>query len=111
MDEDNKAIRQLGNAVVNYRIGGEFRANIFRFRAGYGVNYKPLQSHEVTFGTTYSISGGAGVRYNNFYFDAGVIHDSGSGVYAPYLLNAGDNPTTAFDRTNLKVLFTLGITY
>ena len=111
MDQDNKAIQQFGTAVVNYRLGAEFRFNLMRFRAGYGITNASLASNAITFGTVQSISGGAGIKYQNFYLDSGIVYENGSGKYSPYDIASGSTPVATFDKSTLKVLFTLGITY
>lgn len=71
---ENKAADERFTNVLNIRIGGEwvFRSNYF-LRAGYG--YLPKGDTALyTYGgkTDQMISGGAGVRFNNWTFDAAV---------------------------------------
>jgi len=83
--DDNDAINQLYTATFNYRVGGEFRYDIFRFRAGYGYYGDPFRNDfDDPSRHTQQISGGLGVRLANFYVDAAYMNTSYNQFYRSY---------------------------
>lgn len=66
--DDNLEIRRLYGQVVNYRLGGEFRHDIFRLRGGYGFYGDPFANSGFD-RSMQQFSGGAGIRLNKFYID------------------------------------------
>jgi len=82
---ENDAINQLYTATFNYRVGGEFRYDILRFRAGYGYYGDPFRND---FGDpsrhTQQISGGVGIRFANFYVDAAYMNTTFNQFYRSY---------------------------
>ncbi|KEO74850.1 OmpP1/FadL family transporter [Anditalea andensis] len=83
--EDNNAINQLYTATFNYRVGGEFRYDIFRFRAGYGYYGNPFRNDfDNPSRHTQQVSGGVGVRLANFYIDAAYMNTSFNQFYNSY---------------------------
>lgn len=90
--EDNKSeIQQTFKNVVNVRVGGEFRAGVFRARAG--VAYIPSAYRENLDGLTASdrqrllVSGGIGVRNNRFFADLAGVATSFKSAFTPYTLS------------------------
>lgn len=66
--DDNLEIRRIYGQTINYRLGGEFRYDIFRFRAGYAYYGDPFVNSNFD-RSMQQLSGGAGVRFNKFYID------------------------------------------
>lgn len=82
-NDDNQEIRRLYGQTINYRIGGEYRLDIFRFRAGYGLYGDPFRSS--TFSrSTQQFSGGVGVRFEKFYVDLALMSMRFDQLYNPY---------------------------
>jgi hypothetical protein len=96
-----RAIQNTYNDVVNFKVGGEFRIDALRLRAG--VNYRP-DPYKVSEGIDRSqtnFSAGAGYRSSKFFFDvAGVFGQYKSG-YTPYELANKANYSSAQINTNM----------
>ncbi|WP_236136008.1 OmpP1/FadL family transporter [Mongoliitalea daihaiensis] len=67
--DDNLEIRRLYGQVFNYRLGGEFRHDIFRLRGGYGFYGDPFANSNDFDRSMQQFSGGAGIRLKRFYVD------------------------------------------
>jgi hypothetical protein len=107
----NKNIEAKYAESHNFRIGGELRYNVVRFRVGGGISTTPFSNDVTTTDDTdqsrMNVNGGIGFREKNFYFDAGYsFTQSGAfqGVYAV------DGKTTGVEQTTRdhRLLFTLG---
>lgn len=90
--ESNKTeIQRTYKNAVNVRAGGEFRAGIFRARAG--VAYLPSAYKENLDGLTSAdrqrllYTGGIGVRTSRFFADVAGVVTSFKSAYTPYTLN------------------------
>ena len=99
--EDNKKnVQAIYQNVVNFRVGAEVRANIFRFRAG--AAYLP-SAYKDTFDqlarngdrNSLLLSGGVGVRNERFFLDLAYSAYAFKTAYAPYTLNNSQNYAAA----------------
>jgi hypothetical protein len=109
---ENEDIQAVYKPVINYRIGAEFRHDIFRLRAGYGVQSNTFSDNFEANNTITSISGGAGVRTKSFYVDLAVIHSSGHDYqYQPYTFFDGSGPVVDLKDRSLRGLITVGFTF
>lgn len=109
-DDDNTDITTTYQPVINYRFGAEFRHNIFRARAGFGVQnntYSDARSRNADNKIT-SLSGGLGVRTKRFFVDLAIIHASGKSLYQPYSFEDGSGPVASFKNRALNALITVG---
>lgn len=87
---DNDVINQIYTRTLNYRLGGELRYDIFRFRAGYGYYGDPFRNDfDDPSRHTTQITGGVGVRLANFYVDAAYMNTSFDQFYRGYSLMQG----------------------
>ena len=112
MRDDNTAIDNLANtAAINYRIGGEYRINIYRFRAGYAYYDTAFDSKDVFYANSQSFSAGAGMRFQNIYVDMGIVHTISDTQYAPYFIQNGEIPVADIAVNNTRVMFTIGYNY
>ena len=105
--EVNTDISRQFTQAVNFRIGGEYVMDIFRFRAGFNISGTPYAEDNIT-NKGYSI--GAGVRKNSFYLDAAFKNSSSQESYVPYLM--ADPANEQFVNTaisNNQVFLTLGV--
>jgi hypothetical protein len=105
--EDNNEIRSTYKRAVNLRVGAEFRYEILRIRAGYGVqgnNYKNEydNNNKIT-----SISGGAGVRFKHFFFDLAIVNSVGKNLYSPYV----NSPVVDIKSSLTKGVLTAGFNF
>lgn len=109
---ENEDIQAVYKPVVNYRIGAEFRQDIFRLRAGYGVQSNTFSENIDADNTITSISGGAGIRTQKFYIDLAVIHSAGKEYrYQPYTFFDGSGPVADMKDKSLRGVITLGFTF
>ncbi len=110
--DDNSAIDNLANsAAINYRIGGEYRFNMYRIRAGYAYYDTSLDSRDVFYSSNQSFSAGAGVRLSNYYIDLGIIHTTSDTQYAPYFIQSGEIPVADITGNINRIMFTVGFNY
>ncbi|MBK8290371.1 MAG: outer membrane protein transport protein [Flammeovirgaceae bacterium] len=111
-NSDNETINELYQPTVNYRIGGEYRFNNFRFRAGYAYMPDPFKSEQNGISRKMnSFSTGLGYRNKKFYSDLAVVFTQGKNSYRPYTLNSVDSPlVTLTNQATLSVL-TVGFSF
>lgn len=99
--EDNRAIDRL-ESVWNLRVGGEFRYEIFRLRAGFARIADPAKN-DLGEGES-RISFGGGIRTDDYFVDMAVISSNGRQSYvSPY-----PGQTAIVDNKNTTVSFTVG---
>ena len=84
--EDNRLINDSYQSVINFKVGGEYRFDVFRFRAGYAHFGDPYQASSID-KTQDRISFGAGIRLPKFYIDLAVVNSTFNSTYSPYDLN------------------------
>ena len=108
---DNRTIEQLYTSVVNFRVGGEYRYDIFRFRGGFGYYGDPDTTEIVDLSRT-EFSLGAGVRLKNFFIDLGVVSSfANESSYSPYTFFDGTGPTANIETNNTNAVLTLGFNF
>jgi len=109
---DNENIRSVYQPFINYRFGAEFRKDIFRVRAGYGVQTNAFNDDIDADNSITSISGGLGVRLKTFYVDLAVVHSSTKDYrYQPYTFSDGSGPVVDIKDKTLNGLITVGFTF
>ncbi len=85
-DEFNTEIQNIYKPAVNARIGGEYRAGIFRVRAGtayFGDPYDKKDTDKLN-RAQWSFTGGAGFRLPGFYVDLALVHSRFNSARTPY---------------------------
>ncbi|GAA4414164.1 outer membrane protein transport protein [Nibrella viscosa] len=110
--EDNK--REVQNTyqnVVNFRVGGEARINLFRVRAG--VAYLP-DPYKVKLDnldrTKFLFSGGFGVRNDRFFADVAGSFLTFKSAYTPYTLNSPQDYASAqLTNRNTNLMLSVGV--
>ena len=106
--DDNSAIDNLANsAAINYRIGGEYRFNTYHLRAGYAYFDTSLDSRDVFYASSQLFSAGAVMRFQNIYFDMGIVHTISDYQYAPYFIQNAEIPVSDISAVNTRVIFTV----
>lgn len=111
-NSENDQIKSLYQSTVNYRIGGEFRYQSFRARAGFSYMPDPFSteqngvSRQIT-----STSGGLGYRAKKFYLDVAVVFTQGQSSYRPYSVNSPDSPIVYLKNNTTFGMLTLGIPF
>jgi len=111
-NSDNENIKTLYQPTVNYRIGGEFRYESYRIRAGVSYMPDPFRSkqNDVSRDIT-SLSGGLGYRAKKFYIDAAVVFTQGNSSYRPYRVNSQFSPVVELNNKTTFGMLTLGFPF
>lgn len=111
-DSDNEKINALYQSVINFRLGGEFRLNQFRFRGGFSYMPEPfkMEQNEVS-RVVQSVSGGGGYRTEKFYLDFAVVYLYGDNSYRPYRVNTSTSPLVTYRQSYTNLLVTLGFPF
>ncbi len=111
-DGDNNNIRTLYKSVLNLRLGGEYRWNKLRFRAGYSTMPDPFQTPQNSVDRTLtSYSAGVGYRSTSYYVDLAVVMGQGNSSYRPYRVNSADSPLVNLNQTSTNIIVTVGFPF
>jgi hypothetical protein len=111
---ENDAIRATYKSVTNLRLGGEFRYEIFRVRAGYAIQGNTFSDDIDLDNKINTISAGVGVRTSRFFADLAWIQSSSDAIYNPYTFVVyPDFQTPEVDIENkvTHLMLTLGVTF
>ncbi|MCB9276766.1 MAG: hypothetical protein H6564_22220 [Lewinellaceae bacterium] len=98
---------QLGSAW-NLRLGGELAFEVFRFRAGLGLQQSPLID-DTTISNTFSA--GLGIREKNFFIDLAYQRRSAEEDYKPYLTAVSTEQIVQNDVVRNQYVMTLGFKF
>lgn len=123
--DDNELMPETFQSVINYRLGGEFRYEVFRFRLGYARQNSPYNVVNTQNYGASSYSTGLGVRLKNFYGDLAVVVQNRQSRYNPYTTNVSRSfdeegqliftPTTSpevrIDNYTTRALVTVGFNF
>jgi long-subunit fatty acid transport protein len=85
---DNQQIRALYGQTLNYRVGAEFRFDIWRVRGGYGFYGDPFVSSDFN-RQTQQFSGGFGVRLKSMYADFALSSTNFDQLYNSFPVEDG----------------------
>lgn len=107
LNADNRTIATLFQPVINYRIGAEFREDIFRFRGGFAFQPSGIRNVDNINRDITTISGGAGIRQRDYYVDLAIVNQRFAGGYSPYTLadNSHPNVQSAFRNTFVTITY------
>jgi hypothetical protein len=109
--DDNENIRSIYQPVVNYRVGAEFRYDIWRVRGGFGIQSNSYRGNEAD-NTMTSLTGGAGVRLKKFYIDFALVHSASKKYgYQPYTFFDGSGPIVSLKQKITTGMITAGFTF
>ncbi|RDC65358.1 OmpP1/FadL family transporter [Adhaeribacter pallidiroseus] len=106
----NDIIKDTYQSALNFRVGGEYRYNIFRLRAGYALYGDPYKSSAYDRDKRY-LTAGVGIKQENTFFDIAVVNFRYNSVYAPYSLLDNLQPVVSTKNTTNSVLFTVGFNF
>lgn len=112
-------------SVVNYRLGGEYRYQYFRFRLGYAYQANPYALASARDYGRNTVSGGLGLKFRNFYADLALTTQGINSLYNPYqtdlartidengetLYQSSSSPEVSIDTQVSTALLTLGFTF
>lgn len=108
VSEDNAYIKSTFDQVLNYRVGGEYRLDMFRFRAGvayYGDPYD--EAVDDIDRSRLQISGGLGIKTPDYFVDLAVVSSQTESYYSPFGYANGAINTLK----NTTALLTVGFTF
>ncbi|WP_017732027.1 OmpP1/FadL family transporter [Nafulsella turpanensis] len=108
--EDNQAIQDDFTSVVNFRLGGEYRFDIFRLRAGYALQGDPYQNRDGMDRYSNILTGGAGLKFRNYYVDFAIARETGQQYYYPYTLGS-ESPLVNIGKRQTTAILTAGFTF
>lgn len=108
---DNEDIKGSYSSVINYRIGAEYRYNIFRARAGYRYMADPYQDNDGIDRSIKTISGGIGVRKDKFFIDMAVIYSNSEDRRTPYVAPDLPTPVASLENKFTTYMLTVGFTF
>ena len=108
LEGENDFIASNFNDVLNYKIGGEYRLNIFRVRAGYAYFGDPSEELDEVDKSRQSFTIGAGIRLPNYFIDLAVVNT----MYETNFISLyeGGYPT-AFDNNSTRAMVTVGFNF
>ncbi|MEQ9288436.1 MAG: hypothetical protein RIG77_16070 [Cyclobacteriaceae bacterium] len=107
---DNRSINNLYKSTTNFRVGGEMRFDIFRFRAGYSYQGDPFTDSAIN-NSISNISGGIGYRVRDYYVDLAVTNTKSDALFTPYNLGDGSEPVAGVKNNSTNVAVTLGFKF
>lgn len=110
----NEDIDEILEPVINYKIGGEFRYNIFRLRGGYAMYTDPTQYNNDGLDRDRTvISGGVGINTPKFFADLAVVNTRYQSDFFPYqgasFFPVEDIPNVENSITN--IMLTVGLNF
>ena len=112
---ENDAIRATYKPVTNFRVGGEFRYEIFRVRAGYAIQGNTFSDDIDQDNKISTISAGLGIRTKRFYADIAWVQSTSDDLYIPYSFSAYadlyETPEVSLKNKVTHALLTLGVTF
>jgi hypothetical protein len=109
---ENEHIRRSFQPVINYRIGAEYRHDIYRLRAGLGVQGNTYKGAFDVDNSVTSLSGGAGVRTKEFFVDFALVHSTSKRYpYQPYTFSDGSGPVVNLKNRLTTGVITVGFTF
>ncbi|MDF9799538.1 hypothetical protein OKW21_004801 [Catalinimonas alkaloidigena] len=102
----NIEIDDVMESVINYKVGGEFRYDIFRLRLGYAMYADPTQYVNDNLDRDRQVlSGGVGISTPSFFADLAVVNTQYSTDFFPYqgasFFSIDDTPQSDNNLTNV----------
>jgi len=122
-DIENRNIDELFQLSLSYRLGGEYRMDPFRFRAGVGLTTSPLSTLGAQYqdfddlnqineldGNRLMFSAGIGIRQPSFFVDVSWVNQRQQDKLTPY--RGSDfifSPTLVNEKISNNFALTLGL--
>lgn len=113
---ESQALSENLTSVVNYRLGGEYRYDVFRFRLGYAYEASPYSRNSVVNFDRQRVSAGLGLRLRNFFTDLSLVQQYSDAIYSPYAISNIEgmetpSPEVSIDKRQTMALLTVGINF
>ena len=110
--DNNDDIKAVNKSIINYRVGAEFRYDIYRVRGGYGIQANSYRKEFEADNQITTISGGVGVRMKTSYIDFALVTQStGKYYYQPYTFSDGSGPVVDLKNRITTGMITVGFTF
>ncbi len=109
-DNDNQTIENIYQSVTNFRLGGEYRYQIFRFRAGFASLGDPTnESFDGIDRSRSVVSGGVGLNFGKYFLDFAYSQTRFDDSFTSYTFVDGVGPTAQIENklTNARISFGL----
>lgn len=103
---ENEIIKNIYQNAFNFRLGAEYRLNIFRLRAGYSQMGDPYRDNSVD-RTKRTLSAGVGVRLPSFFIDLAVQSSKFNSRYSPYAVDF-DQPVVNLKNRSTSAIASIG---
>jgi hypothetical protein len=114
-NEKNQEIRNGNKSAVNLRVGGEFVADIFRFRAGFATLGFPSTAYNdrgYFDSATKLYTAGLGIRQNKFYADLAYQISQSNTEEKPYLVSQDFiQPIVNRSQNKSQIVMTIGFKF
>jgi hypothetical protein len=110
-DAENEGVKAEYEPVMNYRLGAEYRHDIFRVRAGYNYMADPYRQTGNIDRSIQSFTGGLGIRTKTFFVDLGAVFSSTEGSRSPYYSSIGTDPVAFQKFKSANYILTFGLTF
>ncbi|MCH7409055.1 long-chain fatty acid transporter [Belliella sp. DSM 111904] len=111
---DNADINTFLGSTFNFRVGGEYRFDIWRLRGGYGFYGDPTTDESFD-RSMQRITGGIGVRLRKMYIDFALINSRSESLYNSYaIINSSNQNVGPFTETRNNMtqgMLTLGFNF
>lgn len=114
--DDNSEIKSTFTHVINYRVGGEFRKDIFRARLGYNLLADPYAASNGVDRKIQNFSGGVGIKNKKYSVDLTSIYSQSNNIRVPYPGFQGPGPGNGnqppqLTLSNLNFVVTVGFSF
>lgn len=107
---ENEFISRNYQPTVNVRLGGEYRQDVFRFRAGAGYQTDPYKDMVDNLDRArLNFSAGVGIRLPAFYIDLAVVHSRFDNGYTPYTISTQDTPSAVVKNRLTNAVLSFGM--
>ncbi len=110
-DLDNEDIQATYKTAINFRIGGEYRYELYRFRVGYGLMADPYKEKDNIKRNINSFTGGAGIKTKHFFSDFAVVFSNQSQARVPYSVPDFSTPVANLNFNTTNFILTVGATF
>jgi hypothetical protein len=110
-NNENDVIKSVYSSSINYRVGAEYRLNIWRIRAGYGLLSNTYKKEFDIDNKVTTVSAGFGFRQKSYYMDFALVHHGSKTLYQPYTFYDGSGPIAEQRNRILTGMVTVGFTF
>ncbi|MBB5622174.1 hypothetical protein HDE69_003239 [Pedobacter cryoconitis] len=108
---NNNFIKNNYTSAVNFRVGGEYKIDLFSLRAGYGYSGTPYKEDPGNLSAIKSYSGGIGYRINQYYIDLAYQRIETNNFFNPYYLDDNSQPLASTKVARNNIFMTVGVRF